>query len=113
MRYLTSRGVITYRGRINSAGQEKGVDVRIATDLVQLTYEQEYEVAMIISQDWDFGPAVKLCKEIARDQGRQLIFESCFPVGLGRASTRGVPGTTWIQIDQATYDACFDPYDYR
>ncbi|MQY80699.1 MAG: NYN domain-containing protein [Dehalococcoidia bacterium] len=113
LRYLKSRGVETYRGYINPAGHEKGVDVRIAIDLVQLTYEQEYDVAMIISQDWDFGPAVRLCKEIARDQGRQLIFESCFPVGPGRTSTRGIPGTNWVQIDQATYDACFDPRDYR
>ena len=25
----------------------------------------------------------------------------------------GVPGTTIIRIDQALYDACFDPRDYR
>ena len=113
MRYLKSRGIEIYKGRINSSGQEKGVDVRIAIDLVQLTYEQEYEVAMIISQDWDFGPAVRLAKEIAKDQGRQLTFESCFPVGPGTTYKRGVPGTTWIQIDQATYDTCFDLRDYR
>ena len=113
LRYLKSRGIETYKGRINSSGQEKGVDVRIAIDLVQLTYEQKYEVAMIISQDWDFGPAVRLAKEIAKDQGRQLTFESCFPVGSGTTYKRGVPGTIWIQIDQATYDICFDVRDYR
>ena len=113
LRYLKSHGIEIYKGRINSSGQEKGVDVRIAIDLVKLTYEQEYEVAMIISQDWDFGPAVRLAKEIAKDQGRQLTFESCFPVGPGTTYKRGVPGTIWIQIDQATYDTCFDPRDYR
>ena len=113
LRYLKSQGVITYKGRINSVNHEKGVDVRIAIDLMRLTYEQEYDVAMIVSQDWDFGPAVLLAKQIARDQGRQLVFESCFPVGPGTPNTRGIPGTNWIQIDQATYDACFDPRDYR
>ena len=113
LRYLKSQGIEIYKGRINSADQEKGVDVRIAVDLIRLTYEQKYDVAMIISQDWDFGPAVLLAKEIAKNQGRHLIFESCFPVGSGTTNTRGVPGTIWIEIDQATYDACFDPRDYR
>lgn len=113
LKHLKSQGIEIYKGRINSADQEKGVDVRIAVDLIRLTYEQKYEVAMIISQDWDFGPAVRLAKEIAKDQGRQLVFESYFPVGPGTKSKRGVPGTVWGQIDQATYDACFDPTDYR
>jgi len=113
LRYLKSQGVEIYKGRINSVGREKGVDVRIAVDLIRLTYEQRYEVAMIVSQDWDFGPAVRLAKEIARGQGRQLVFESCFPVGSGTTNKRGIPGTGWVQIDQSTYDACFDPKDYR
>ena len=33
-----------------------------------------------------------------RVQGRRLVFESCFPVGLGSLSLRGVPGTTWVPI---------------
>ena len=47
-----------------------------------------------MSQDWDFGPAVQLAKEIAKAQGWWLVFESCFPVGSGSLSSRGVPGTT-------------------
>ena len=41
------------------------------------------------------------------------MFESCFPLGSGSHSRRGVPGTTWVPIDQATYDICHDPRDYR
>ena len=113
IRYLRSRGVYVYRGRVNSGGQEKGVDVSLALDLVRATYDEEYEAAIIVSQDWDFGPAVRLAKEIAKAQGRWLTFESCFPVGPGSQSRRGVPGTTWSRIDQATYDSCHDPKDYR
>lgn len=112
LRYLRSQGVYTYRGRI-IYDREKGVDVSIAIDLIRLTYEKQYEVAVIVSQDWDFGPAVRLAKEIAKDQGRNLIFESCFPLGLGSKSNRGIPGTTWVPIDQATYDACHDHREYR
>ena len=111
-RYLRNGGIYVYRGRVNSGGQEKGVDVSLALDLVRATYEQRYEVAIIVSQDSDFGPAVSLAREIARSQNRSLLFESAFPIGPG-ISPRGVPGTTGVHIDQAVYDACFDPRDYR
>lgn len=115
LRQMRNRGIYVYQGSVNVAGQEKGVDVSLAIDLVQATYEQRYEVAIIVSQDTDFGPAVRLAKTIARNQGRQLAYESAFPVGPGSRSQRGVgvPGTLWVPIDQATYDACLDPADYR
>ena len=111
--YLESQGIEVYRGRINQAQQEKGVDVKIAIDLIRLTYEKQYEVAIIVSQDRDFVPAIRLAKEIAKDQNRQLVFESHFVVGTGSDSDRGIPGTTWKPIDKTTYDACLDPCDYR
>lgn len=112
LRHLQNRGIYTYRGRVNSGGQEKGVDVSLALDLVQATHEQRYEVAIIVSQDSDFAPAVRLAKEIDAAQHRELAFESAFPFSPGM-NPRGVPGTTWVHIDQAVYDACFDPRDYR
>ena len=33
LRYLGSRGIYVYRGRLNPGGQEKGVDVSLAVDL--------------------------------------------------------------------------------
>ena len=113
LRFLRNGGVYVYRGKVNSGGQEKGVDVSLALDLLKATYEQQFEVAIIVSQDSDFGPAVRLAKEIAQSQGRRLTFESAFPAGPGSASTRGVPGTTWVEIDKTTYDSCLDPRDYR
>ena len=112
LRRLWRRGVHVYRGRVNN-GQEKGVDVSLAIDLVQATHEQRYETAIIVSQDWDFGPAVALAKDVAKSQSREIRIESAFPVGPGSRSIRGVPGTKWVPIDKATYDACFDPTDYR
>ena len=38
-----------------SAEEEKGVDVSLAIDLIQATYEKRYEVAIIVSKDSDFG----------------------------------------------------------
>jgi uncharacterized LabA/DUF88 family protein len=114
LRYLASRVAHVTPGRVNPGGQEKGVDVSLAIDLIQLTYEQRYDVAILVTRDWDFGPAVRLAKTIARTQHRQLSFESAFPATAGSISRpRGVPGTTWVVIDKGTYDACHDPADYR
>ncbi len=114
--FLRSRGVYVYRGRINSAGREKGVDTSLALDLIQATYEQRYEVAIIVSQDHDFGPAVQMARDFGRKQNRYLTYESAFPYapnGIGRQSRRGIPGTTWVRIDKETYDSCLDLADYR
>ena len=81
--------------------------------MVRATYDQLYDVSIIVSQDWDFGPAVRLAKEIARRQNRSLVFESGFPVGPGSRSHREFPEQTWVEIDKTTYDACLDPRDYR
>ena len=114
IRYLKSRGVEVYSGRVNQSGQEKGVDVSLAIDLVRLTYEQQYDAAIIVSQDWDFGPAVKLARQIGTSQARALSFESCFPYKTGgTVNARGIPGTTWIHIERSTYDSWHDPRNYR
>ena len=111
--YLRRQGISVYLGTISAGGQEKGVDVSLALDLVQATHDQAYDAAIIVSQDADFGPAVGLAKRVAHSQNRQLIFESAFPYAAGKVAPRGVPGTTWVRIDQAIYDSCFDPRNYR
>lgn len=113
LRYLGSRGIYVYRGRINPGGQEKGVDVSLAIDLIRLTYEKEYDAVIIVSCDWDFGPAVKLARKIAQDQGRNVLLQSAFPHERNRYNRRGIQGTEWLYITKSLYDACIDTRDYR
>lgn len=114
LRFLGSQGIYVYRGRINPGGQEKGVDVSIAVDLVSLTYAQVFDCAIIVSQDHDLGPAVALSKRVAQAQRRFITYESAFPYERGISlSARGVPGMTWVHVDRAMYDACRDHTDYR
>ena len=114
LRFLRSQGIYVYEGRISSSGQEKGVDVSIAIDLIRLTYERSYDAAVIVSQDSDFVPAVKLAKEIARGQNRRVTIESAFiPRKWNRALSRGIDATDWVPIDKAVYDSCYDPTEYR
>ena len=110
---MVNQGIVVYKGRVNPGGQEKGVDVSLALDIVRLTYENLYDCGIIVSQDWDFGPPVSLAKAIARNQSRTVSFESAFPFDNNNTSPRGIPGTTWFHIDKAMYDSCYDPTDYR
>ena len=45
IRYLRNGGIYVCQGNINSGGQEKGVDVSLALDLVQAAHERRYDVA--------------------------------------------------------------------
>ena len=39
--------------------EEKGVDSRIATDLISMAWDQNYDIAVLVSSDRDFIPVVK------------------------------------------------------
>lgn len=45
---------------------EKGVDVQLALDIVNMAYEKEYDTAIIISSDTDLVPAIKKARELKR-----------------------------------------------
>jgi uncharacterized LabA/DUF88 family protein len=94
-------------------GEEKGIDVRIALDVVRMAYRNEYDVALVFSQDQDLSEVADDIRLIGRDQNRWIKMASAFPVSLARKDPRGVNKTDWIQIDKAMYDTCIDPRDYR
>ncbi|MBI2928304.1 MAG: NYN domain-containing protein [Verrucomicrobia bacterium] len=94
-------------------GQEKGVDVRLAIDVVSLAHRNAFDVAVIFSQDQDLSEVAEEIRVIAKEQDRWLKIASAFPVSPVPHNRRGINGTDWIKIDRATYDACLDPRDYR
>jgi uncharacterized LabA/DUF88 family protein len=98
---------------ITSVGHEKGVDVRIAVDLIRLSHRNEYDVAVIFSQDHDLVEAVKEAKEVAAAQSRIIRVASAFPDAPGNPFPYPIGGTESIPISQADYDTCLDPRDYR
>jgi uncharacterized LabA/DUF88 family protein len=94
-------------------GREKGVDVRLALDVVRLAHRQEYDVALIFSQDQDLSEVADEIRVIAQEQGRWIKAASAFPVSPVVPKPRGINRTDWIKIERATYDACLDTRDYR
>lgn len=94
-------------------GQEKGIDVRIALDIVRLARENLYDVAVIFSQDQDLSEAAEEVRLIALQQGRWIKLVSAFPVSPASHNNRGINKTDWIKLDRKTYDECLDMRDYR
>jgi uncharacterized LabA/DUF88 family protein len=94
-------------------GQEKGIDVRIALDVVRMAREKTFDVALIFSQDQDLSEVADEVKSISRQQDRWIKLACAFPVSPTYGNTRGINNTDWVQIDRASYDACLDPNDYR
>ncbi len=94
-------------------GEEKGIDVRLALDVVRMARENRYDVALIFSQDQDLSEAADEVKAISVQQGRWIKVACAFPVSPTAENRRGINGTEWITIGRATYDACLDPNDYR
>ena len=94
-------------------GREKGVDVRLALDVVRLASRQEYDIALVFSQDQDLSEVADEIRLISREQNRWLKIACAFPVSPVVPKPRGINSTDWIKIDRATYDACLDNRDYR
>src|SRR3989339_464552 len=94
-------------------GREKGIDVRIAVDIIRSVLRNECDVAIIFSQDQDLSEVADEIRMIAREHNRWIKMISAFPSSPTAKNTRGINRTDWIKIDRNTYDKCIDPNNYR
>ena len=95
------------------SGEEKGIDVRLALDALDAAHRNEFDVALIFSQDQDLSELGSLIRVVANFQKRWLKIASAFPDDPAAHNRRGINRTDWCPINKATYDACIDPRDYR
>jgi uncharacterized LabA/DUF88 family protein len=94
-------------------GQEKGIDVRIALDIVRLAYQRAFDVALVFSQDQDLSEVADEIRLISKHQMRWILIACAFPSSPTRTNKRGINGTNWIKIERPLYDSCIDARDYR
>ena len=94
-------------------GREKGIDVRLALDVVRMARSGALDVALIFSQDQDLSEVADEVKAISMAQNRWIKVACAFPVSPTSYNKRGINGTDWIRIDSALYHSCLDPNDYR
>ena len=86
-------GAITYNLFYENFGKEKAVDVKLAVDLIEL--RAIYDVALIVSGDQDYVPAVQNVK----DHGKTVI-----NVAFRTKDEKLLPGGAW-RLNQHTDDS--------
>lgn len=94
-------------------GEEKGIDVRLALDIVSSANRNEYDVALIFSQDQDLSEVADEIREISRMHNRWIKIACAYPVSPTTKNRRGINNSEWIKLTKAEYDLCLDPKDYR
>jgi len=94
-------------------GTEKGIDVRIALDILRAALENECDVALIFSQDQDLSEATDEVKKVSCKQSRWIKAVCVFPISPTTQNRRGINGIDWITIARRDYDACLDPNNYK
>jgi uncharacterized LabA/DUF88 family protein len=93
-------------------GDEKGIDVRIALDVIGLAHSRSYDVALLFCRDQDLSELADEIRTISREQDRWIKVASAYPTSPA-VRFRGINKTDWCPIDRATYDACLDTRDYK
>jgi uncharacterized LabA/DUF88 family protein len=104
-----SNGVL----KIDYIPQEKGIDVRIAIDIVRGALRNEFDVALLFSQDQDLSEVADEIRNISKQQQRWIKIVSAFPDNHRNGNNRGINKTDWIRISKSQYDKCIDYVDYR
>lgn len=94
-------------------GDEKGIDVRIALDIVRLAQTDAYDVALVFCRDQDLTEVAAELRLIAAASGRWIKMASAYPFSPAVKHVRGIDKTDWVKIDRKTYDACLDTRNYR
>lgn len=94
-------------------GVEKGIDVRIALDILRAALDNEYDVALVFSQDQDLSEAADEVRKVSMQQQRWIKVVCAFPFSPIVRNRRGINNTEWFKISRQDYDVCIDPNDYR
>ena len=79
-------------------GQEKGVDVRLALDIISLAYRKAYDVALVFSQDQDLSEVADEIRQIVQEQNRWIKIACAFPFSPASSNRRGINGVTGLRL---------------
>lgn len=66
-RFEVKLGTLVYRNHPQVPPYEKGIDVRLATDMLTHAYRANFDAAILVSGDTDFADAVQAVKDLGRN----------------------------------------------
>lgn len=92
------------------APQEKGVDVALAVDLVQLTYQGGFDIAVVCSHDTDLSPALDVVRTAST---ASVHLEVASWSSRNRISYSGDPDKPWChRLRKVDFDTVKDTHIY-
>lgn len=93
--------------------QEKGIDVRIAVDVIRTAMKGDCDVIIVFSQDQDLSEVADEVRLIAKEKNKFMRICSAYPFSPASKNKRGINKTDWIKIDRALYEKCIDSREFR
>jgi uncharacterized LabA/DUF88 family protein len=90
--------------------KEKGIDLRIGLDVVEMALQNTFDVAVLFCRDQDLTELLPTVARLAVQQGRTIRLASAYPESTSRMH-RGIDGMQGIPISKVTYEACLDQRD--
>ena len=99
--YLELRlGRLVYSDERGGPPQEKGVDIKLATEMVSQGIRRHYDVAVLVSGDTDFCDALQIVKDFGR-HAEVALFNPSASLALRHVADRTIP------VDQAFLSDCW------
>ena len=92
--------------------QEKGVDVRIAVEIVNSAHDPQCDAILLFSQDQDLKQAMLGAHNVAVRTNRMISLACAFPKSRTACVGHGVRGVTSIPIEREVYSRCLDRINY-
>ena len=93
---LTDGSVHSFR-----SGEEKGIDVRLALDIIRMAHRGEYDIGLVLSQDHDLSEVADEIRVVAREQNRRIKLACAFPASSTSRNRRGIDKTDCGVVDLA------------
>ena len=90
-----------YRGGANVPPYEKGIDVKLATDMLVHGTRANYQVAVLVSGDTDFKDALQAVKDFGYH-----VEVALFPPGGSSQELRDVADRV-IRLDESYLEGCW------
>ncbi len=107
-------GVNVFTRDLACNNKEKGIDVRIALDVARGVRNEDFDIALIFSQDQDFQEVVKEVRDMSQQDNRWLKTASAYPLRQDDKNCRGVDGADFaIPMDRGTVARCLDTWIER
>ena len=96
-------GTVTFARKLQyhkGIGREKGIDMRIALDAINIVHTKSADIILLFSQDQDFVELAEEIRTLNRIYGASVKIASAFP---DAPTLRGIYKTDWLKYSKADY----------